>query len=352
MDAFNYSPKMLMRLSNDRVFASAPFVLIDIGCAMGINPVWRSFGDDLHAHAFDPQEDECSRLQAEEKNRHVHYHAAFVGLPDGHAFHQGGGFQKCLTASSFSLPALFDRSSSCLAGSRKQARTAAKPALPVETTEQWWRTGRLSACTTSISDFASEQNITSIDFVKIDTDGRDLEAAASCRDVIRQTNILGFMIECFFVGSDDPRENSFHNVDAFMRSNGFALYALTVNKYSRAALPAPFVYPALYQTISGQPLWGDMVYLRDAAAHDYAAVWGGDELSPTKLLKLACLYELFHLEDCAAELLVRYRDRIQDLIEPTILLDALTPPLGGVARSYREYVTLFEENPEAFFPSS
>ena len=73
------------------------------------------------------------------------------------------------------------------------------------------------------------------------------------------------MIECYFTGSDDPTENSFHNVDAFMRQNGFPLYSLSINRYSRAALPAQFLYPALYQTGSGQPIWGDMVYFRDGA---------------------------------------------------------------------------------------
>ena len=134
------------------------------------------------------------------------------------------------------------------------------------------------------------------------------------------------MVEFFFAGSGQSNENSFRNVDAFMHQNGFVLYTLTASRYSRAPLPAPFLYPALYQTVSGQPVWGDMIYLRDAASEDYRTVWAED-LSVTKLLKLACLYELFQLPDCAAELVPVYRDRLKTVVEPTILLNFLTPRL-------------------------
>jgi FkbM family methyltransferase len=345
MDNVNYSPKMLPRLVNDRVFASDPFTLIDIGCAMGIDTLWRLFGDDLRAHAFDPQVEECAKLTAQEKNDHVQYHAAFVGLPPDHAFHKGRQTTP-RWPTYFDPGSQFARSSSLAAGRRRAAPTAG--ASSVESTEQWEKV-QLAPRTIPISEFAAEQNLSSIDFVKIDTDGRDLEAANSCRDIIRSANILGFMVECFFAGSNDPTENSFRNVDEFMRENGFALYSMSAYKYSREALPAPFVYAALYQTVSGQTVWGDMIYLRDGGAPNYATFWGG-ELSTTKLLKLVCLYELLNLPDCAAELILIHRDRIQTVIDPTILLDLLTPKLGGVDRTYKEYVELFEQRPEAFFP--
>lgn len=350
MDNVNYQPKMLMRLVQDRVFASDPFLLIDVGCAMGIHPLWRLFADDLHAHGFDAQEEECARLQSQESNSNIRYHAAFIGLPQSDPFHQNRSGAKHIVGTPFSASHQLDRSSTFLAAARKRSQAAAQPSCSRDATEQW-QAGRLSPRTVAVSNFVDEHKLTGIDFVKIDTDGRDLEAAVSCRDAIRRTNILGFEIECVFAGTDDTTENSFHNVDAFMRDNGFSLYGLTAYRYSRAALPAQFLYPALYQTVSGQPVWGDMVYLRDGAASDYAAVWGGEELAPTKLLKLACLYELFGLADCAAELIVTHRDKLRDLVDPGLLLDLLTPPLGGVQRSYGDYIRLFEENVEAFLPS-
>jgi len=270
-----------------------------------------------------------------------------VGLPPSDTFHEAA--LAAAAPSYSSAGAQLNRSSSIAANRRKRARAASAPASSLESTEQW-SARPLSTRKISIAEFAAENGINSIDFVKIDTDGHDLEAAASSRDAIRRSNILGFMVECFFAGSGHRHENSFRNVDAFMHQNGFLLYALTSNRYSRAALPAPFLYPAFYQTVSGQPVWGDMIYLRDGASEDYRTVWAED-LSVTKLLKLACLYELFQLPDCAAELVLVYRDRLKTLIDPTILLNLLTPRVHDVERSYDEYLKLFEENPAAFFPA-
>ena len=69
----------------------------------------------------------------------------------------------------------------------------------------------------------------------------------------------------------------------------------------------------------------------------------------TKLLKLACLYELFRLPDCAAELVVAHRERLKPLIDPDLLLNLLTPKLDDVERSYDGYLKLLAADPEAFF---
>jgi hypothetical protein len=350
MDNVNYSPRMLPLVVERRLLAGDPFMLIDVGCGLGIDPLWRLFGDDLQAHGFEPREAECDRLRRQEANPNVHYHAAMVGFPPAHPFHQAGAATPSPAPAYFSHRDQLHRSSTYAAILRQRARQPAAPLSPVAATEQW-RTQPLSPLTVAIDDFAAERGIASVDFVKIDTDGRDLEAATTCAGLVRDAGILGFMIECFFNGSQDPTEASFHNVDGFMRRQGFLLYGISAYRYSRAALPAPFLYPAFYQTVAGQPRWGDMIYLRDGASRDYRAVWGG-ELSETKLLKLACLYELFQVPDCAAELILVHRDRLRPLIDPAILLDRLTPPVDGVQRSYTEYVKLFEERPEAFFPPS
>jgi hypothetical protein len=350
MDNVNYYPKMLMAVVERRLLSGDPFMLFDVGCALGIDPVWRFFGDDLHAHAFDPQEEECRKLEARETNTNVRYHASFVGLPPSHEFHQ---VADAVNHGSYFLPsAQLARSSCFLANRRKQVRAAAVAAPPpssLESTEQW-SSVTLSTRKVSIAEFAAAGHIGSIDFIKIDTDGHDLEVAVSAAGVIRTANILGFMVECYFAGSGALNENSFRNVDTFMQRNGFSLYALTANRYTRAALPGNFLYPAFYQSVSGQPVWGDMIYLRDGGSPDYLSVWG-EELSLTKLLKLACLYELFQLPDCAAELLLVHEERLKPLIDPTILLNLLTPRLHDVDRSYAEYLKLFEDQPEAFFPA-
>ena len=63
-----------MSLGQPTEFASAiarslskePFVLLDIGCSGGINPMWRIFGDRLLALGVDPNIEEVERLKARE----------------------------------------------------------------------------------------------------------------------------------------------------------------------------------------------------------------------------------------------------------------------------------------------
>ena len=80
---------------------------------------------------------------------------------------------------------------------------------------------------------------------------------------------------------------------------------------------------------------------------ELATAYGAD-----KLIKLACLYELIGLPDCAAEVINRFADRLAEFGDTEPLPDALTPPLLGQRLSYREYLAKFESEPHLFLPSS
>ena len=71
-----------------------------------------------------------------------------------------------------------------------------------------------------------------------------------------------------------------------------------------------------------------------------------------KLVKLASVYELIGLPDCAAEVLNRFQPRLADFGDTEALLDALTPPLLGEKLTYRQYMAKFEEEPHLFLPSA
>ena len=331
MDNANYDPPMLLDLASGGVFASDPFMLVDVGCGLGLDPAWRRFGAALHAYGFDPQVEEIARLAGEEENPNVHYYAAFVGLP--------GAPPPPLDDTYFDP---FGRTSSVAAA----ARATAGGQTPFYETNDW-PGQELTTEKVGLADFLRGHGVASVDFVKTDTDGDDLEVLRSLEDMIRPAGVLGFMVETPYIGSASDTVHTFHNVDRLLKKHGFLLTSISVNRYSRAALPAPFVYPILAQTVWGQPMQGDLVYLRDGAHPDYARF---GELSPTKLLKLACLSELFLAPDCAAELLVAHRELLSPLVDVERLLDLLTPPLDGQSVSYREYLAAFEEDPTRFYP--
>lgn len=318
-----------------------PFVLIDVGCGLGIDPVWRLFEPHLRAYGIDPQLSEIERLRREEHNPHVSYHAAFVGLPDDHEFHKRR-VEEARRWSAYFHP--LARSSGFLATERA-IDTGRRSLAELNT----WTTEELTTEKLTLSDFTRRQGLRNLDFVKTDTDGSDLEVLLSAVDVVKEMGVLGFMVETSYNAQPGETESSIANIDRLLRGQGFLLYTLSVLRYSRAALPAPFVHPTPMHTTFGQAMFGDTVYLRDAGSADYAEVWG-EELSPTKLLKLACLYELFQAPDSAAELLLRYEKTLGELIDVRAALDLLTPRLRGRRVSYAEYLAAFDRDPSALYP--
>ena len=103
----------------------------------------------------------------------------------------------------------------------------------------------------------------------------------------------------------------------------------------------------------GRPLQGDALYIRDLASSEY------DEtvrrLPVAKLVNLICLCAAFNLPDCAAEVALRFRDRLSASCDLDHLLDLLAAQAQWPAAeplSYREYICRFESHDRAlFFPA-
>jgi hypothetical protein len=119
-------------------------------------------------------------------------------------------------------------------------------------------------------------------------------------------------------------------------------------RYSRAALPAPFEYEIPAQTVRGQVGFTDGIYLRDLAHPRYREMFDF-ESTRTQALKTCCLFVLFGLEDCAAELMLQHPE-LSVLPERDELLDLLTPATFGPL-TYRQYVERFNGDPSLFLPS-
>jgi FkbM family methyltransferase len=336
MDSVEYQPSMLPEVVASGALADDPFVLVDVGCGLGIDPLWRLFEPYLHVEAFDPQVAEIDRLRAAETNEHVHYHAALVGLPDDDPFVTRRRTQEH-RETSFNP---WDRLSTAAAISAAKA----KGDTDLEETNDW-DLRELTTRRVGLADALSESGVASVDFVKTDTDGGDFEVLQSFESAIESSRVLGFVVETWYIGSDSDTAHTLHNVDRFMKRHRFMLHTLNVNRYSRAALPAPFTHRILAQTAWGQAIWGDVVYLRDAVV-DAAG------LSPTKLLKLACLCELFRSPDIAAEIFLAHRQALDPLVGVDRMLDLLTPPLHGERVSYSTYVAAFRADPTSFYPDA
>jgi len=318
--------------------------LIDIGCSGGISPSWRRFEPTLQAIGIDPVASECKRLTDIEKNAKISYLSAYVGLPETHPFRIEREKQSTYSTNPW------NRLSAKAAAGILRDKTASNEVLPV--LNEWQsEVDSKEPPLMGVNDVAAQAGFTNVDFIKIDIDGNDLEALISAKETIETSPVLGLALEVNYYGTPHPTDHTFHNTDRMMREWGFELFDLTVRRYSASALPQQFQWAMPAQTTRGRPYQGDAIYLRDPCAWEYAPS-SRVELSPQKLFKLACLFELFGLPDHAAELLRDHEGALSETVKVEELLHLLANQADPTIKSYQEYLHRFQTDPKSFYPSS
>jgi FkbM family methyltransferase len=324
------------RVLEQRSWGDSPLFLLDVGCSGGIESRWRPFGNRLRAVGFDPLIAEVDRLNAANTHPGIRYEAAFVTSRDYDQLFPPE-LRNDAVASRNNQP--FERSSAAAALRR----------MPVSFIQQVFNAGApvaLTDRTITLDEYVPAEEHSRVDFVKIDTDGHDIEVILGAQKILSAGGVIGLTIEAQFHGATHEYANLFSNIDRIVRQQGFSLFDLQSHRYSRAELPAPFVNDMPAQTMSGQMFWGEALYFRDLAAKEYERMWPY-EITAERVMKLACLFELFELPDCAAELLLNRADFI-DAETREGLLDLL---VSGAPGSYRAYVAAFDEDYTQFYPS-
>lgn len=318
-------------LADQNILSGTPFRLLDIGCSGGIAEAFRLFGmHSLKAVGIDPNLNEISRLQAVEEISSIKYIPSYCGLPIDHPFvknRKGNWWGNNLSHRLSTTRAIDIRG--------KQEKT------PEELTiENAWNCVHLAAeeDVVGVDEITLREFNGVIDFLKIDVDGADLAVLHSASNTLRSPELLGIHLEVNYHGTADPTDNTFHNMDRMMRQYGFELFDLTTRRYSSTALPSPFLlsYPA--QTRAGRIFQGDAIYFRDLAAANAEEV----VLRPESLLKLACLFNIFGLLDCCAELLLSHQKTIEQIINVNQMLDIIVQEATGSKISYHDYIANWE----------
>src|SRR5688572_29474461 len=331
----------------NHILADAGFTLVDVGCSGGLDERWRRFGRRLRAFAFDPSVDEIERLRRVETSGDVKYVAAFATINRDHPFAQKKGEREHWSRNPWNRLSVTKWLENTAAERAKlDSRDLASSGL-------WAETKLVDpAQEIVIPDYLRQVGLGTVDFVKIDIDGRDLEVLHSLDAALDEFAILGLMVEVNFFGSDAETDHTFHNTDRFLKSKRFELFDLTTRHYSLATLPAQYIHPnEPAQSRFGRILQGDALYLRDLANPINADL--ASHMTAGRLLNLICLFALFRLPDCAAGVALEFRDKISPVCDVDHLLDLLAAQAQTGVRSplsYEEYLARFEARDSMFFP--
>ncbi len=181
-----------------------------------------------------------------------------------------------------------------------------------------------------------------VDFIKLDAEGAEL-------DVLRGADtgtVLGLISELNF-GQSPSGQPSFADFDIHCRAAGFQLYDIDVYRFSRRSLPYPLLYdsrdsagrPLPGPTIQGQTLSSDALYFRNGP-------------TTSQPVKHACLFEIFGLNDCAAEVLQSHRSAFAKWVDPDLLLDLLVPEVKGRKLPVADYLARHAAGDPLFRPTS
>jgi hypothetical protein len=325
---------------------SERFTLVDVGCAGGIEPVWRVFGERLRAVGFDASGAECRRLASEEKNPDIHYVAGFANVPPDHPFARQAEGKPDITRNTWPRTSAAHVTQMRRAGLRQASHAeqiynnawmlteVADPGRPVV-----------------VPDVLRGKGFDDVDFLKIDIDGQDFWVLNSFDGQFDAFGVLAARMEVNLTGGPGDTVNTFNNTDRFMRRHDFELVALDRHTYSIAALPAPFAITVPAQTVSGRVIQGEAYYARDLASAEFAE--RAARTSTDKLLKLAAIFSVWQQPDSAAEILLRFRDRLAPRFDVDKALDELAAQSqAGVETplDYKSYMALFESDPPEFYP--
>jgi FkbM family methyltransferase len=277
----NTNPTMTRYLVEELgVFKNDPIAICDVGARGGFEPHWQVYGSQACLMGFEPDPIEFARLQANRASANQHIYPVALGKQRERRLfsvcHHPGG-------SSFypADPNFIER-------------------FPPEYAQELTVTQTLEIDTVSLDEFVRDYHISTIDFLKLDTEGCELDILQGARNIL-QTSVLGLSLEVLF--HDSMRHQpTFSEIDRFLQAMGFQLFDLEIYRHARRTLPRPTL--TFGNTDIGQVLWGQALYLRDGVAEIERS--NSSDCQPwhqTRMLKLASLMEIFTLPDCALELI-------------------------------------------------
>lgn len=225
-----------------------PLVVIDVGCRDGDATGWTTFGSNVHVIGFEPDVEECERLQ---ESYDGPARRTFVPLALG-----GSSGEALLHLTRF------PQSSSLY-----EPNTEAIERHPALTAHE--EIDRRIVTLTTLDEWVGEADAPAPDFIKLDIQGAELDVLRSSPQALESVRALEVEVEFQSLYRGQPL---FADVDTYLRKQGFTLWRLRGLRHLAVAGAAPddilmgysvLADQAELQPTGGQVSWGDAIYVRD-----------------------------------------------------------------------------------------
>jgi FkbM family methyltransferase len=310
------------------------FKVVDIGWPGGVAPGWSVFGDRFRALVVTPDAGAAGPIEDASPGTRI-------AIEDLQPL---GPFQPTPRPARLSV----DRTRDVQAGAAGDIETWVRQAAAASPPDRPASGEPARALGERLAERIVAEGFADADFVRIDAEGADLEILTGAESLFRRQGLLAVMIKGRLFGSADSRDNSLHNLDRLLRDYGFQPFTLEPLRYSLAALPAPYMDRHPDHTAGGRTMTALSLYMRDLCQPGAA-----EALAPTSIAKAAALFAMFDLPDCAAELLIVHRDRLDaGGIDVDAGLDQLALQAQrdyGTDLTYQQYIEAFDRNDQRFY---
>lgn len=247
-----------------------PLTLVDIGARDGVHHRWKAVEPWLRLLAFEPDEAECQRLNAQAASpRETYLPTALSSQTERRPFH----VTKVAGCSSLLEP------------NWKFLRRFPDPARFEIQQTIMLPTDRL--------DHVLETVPYEVDFIKLDVQGAEMQVLQGAERALAET-VFGLEVEVEFAELYRGRP-LFAHIDEYLRQWGFILFDLKRCWWKRQG-------GERLANIRGQLVFGDALYLKDYIAHPAQLKGRGRSSTDSRLLRAIAICVLYEKLDYALEL--------------------------------------------------
>jgi FkbM family methyltransferase len=293
-----------------------PFVVIDVGCQGGEHPRWEHLGDLVDFYGFDSIGEVIEALKrdnAARKNRS--YFNVGLGNEDGRR-----RFFVHADAFSSSFYGAGDGAQGEIGGISRGSRD-------------------VEIC--KLDTLFFEKRIPPADYIKLDCEGFEPEILAGARGYLDASEILCVTAETNFGTSPVYMRTHFQAINDILIEYRLLVFDLNFVHTPRTAYtaalkkhpqPAPDPMTDMPPLVVGQPTTYDFVFCRDFVAekdhphHFFDLKRTESEPSVDKIVKAMINFELHGLMDCAVDLAVRFREKLQERLDVDRAVELLLAP--------------------------
>ncbi len=257
--------------------------IVDVGCRWGVSNIWNNLRPRVDIFGFDADAEECNRLNIAHRGEGITF------IPKALADTAG---QRTLYITSEPACSSIYKPDPNLTNNVTElfcAREVKNISLDVTTLDSW----------------AKDAGISKIDFLKLDTQGSELDILVGAEEVLRSVRALEVEVEFNPIYIDQPL---FADVDIHLRKRGYVLWKLSNmahysnHNFSGMTLNEDTHYyesrPVVRETMAGQIYWGHAYYVKSKIAHCTSKATDANQD-----LKDAALMHVLGFRDISAKLL-------------------------------------------------